>query len=77
MQQFSLPIPNHIKLDVDGTEYQILQGAMATLGCRELCSVLLEVNEEHESIDQVVGLLEQGGLAFHSQRVESSLWALL
>jgi len=42
--QLGLPLPNHIKLDVDGGEMAVLEGAAATLASPELRSVLVEVS---------------------------------
>ena len=41
--RFSLPFPNHIKIDVDGIEDLIVQGARRTLADPRLKSVLIEV----------------------------------
>ena len=43
--------PTHIKIDVDGHEWRILQGAAVTLGNPELKSVLVEVNNCYADID--------------------------
>jgi len=48
VRQFALPVPNHLKIDVDGTEYKILRGAEELLKQPELRSILIEINEEHE-----------------------------
>lgn len=40
--------PNYIKIDVDGTEPEVLEGAMQTLRSRELQSLLLELPVEKE-----------------------------
>jgi len=71
VRQFGLPMPNHIKIDVDGTEYQILKGAEVTLSHPELRSILLEFNEEHEDSDKIGQLLEEHGLVLHSRRDNS------
>ncbi len=49
MAHFGLPKPNHIKMDVDGLEFQILQGGDSTLSYPGLQSILLETNEEPEN----------------------------
>ena len=41
--RFSLPVPNHIKIDVDGIEELIIDGAANTLADPRLESVLVEV----------------------------------
>ena len=46
-----LGIPNHIKIDVDGHEWRILQGGHATLALPEVKSVLVEVNNCYADID--------------------------
>ena len=74
VRQFGLPMPNHIKIDVDGTEYQILKGSEEILSRPELHSILLEANEEHEGADKIVTLLERNGLVLHSRRNENSLY---
>ena len=43
IEQFDLPVPNHIKLDVDGGELDVLDGASRTLSCPTLQSMLVEV----------------------------------
>lgn len=42
---FGLPAPNYLKIDVDGTEAQILDGAAAMLADPALRSVLIEIEE--------------------------------
>lgn len=71
---FGLPMPNHIKLDVDGTEYQVLEGAAAILGHPELHSVLLEFDEGSPQADQIAAILESNGLVLHSQRSGNRLY---
>ena len=40
---FGLEVPNHVKIDVDGIEPRILDGATQTFGRREVRSVLIEI----------------------------------
>lgn len=74
VRQFGLPLPNHIKIDVDGTEYQILKGSEEILARPGLRSILLEFNEEHEGSDKIEQLLEEYGLALHGRRRENHLF---
>jgi FkbM family methyltransferase len=60
VEQFSLERPNHLKLDVDGAELDVLRGAERILSSRELRSLMVEVNEDET--DAVVGLLASHGL---------------
>jgi FkbM family methyltransferase len=53
-----LKCPNYIKLDVDGIEHKILNGAKKTLMNKDLSSILVEVNEnfydQHEIIVKIM-----------------------
>ena len=62
---FQLPAPNHIKIDVDGTEFKILNGAEQTLQNPILNSMLVEL-EEGEA-DKIVDFLAHKGLELHSR----------
>lgn len=65
--QFGLPVPNHLKLDVDGTETEVLQGARRTLESPSLQSVMVEIREEES--DQIVGFLADRGLPLSQKYV--------
>jgi FkbM family methyltransferase len=42
---FTLPPPSHIKIDVDGAEYEVLQGAASVFASPSLRTVLTEVED--------------------------------
>jgi FkbM family methyltransferase len=46
IEQFNLPFPNHIKIDVDGNEHKIINGMKKCLSDRRLKSVAIELNLE-------------------------------
>ncbi len=61
---FGIPPPNYLKIDVDGVEAQILDGAAATLADPALRSVLIEL--EHEDTERnaaIVARLHRAGFA--------------
>jgi FkbM family methyltransferase len=60
VEQFGLAPPNHIKLDVDGAEALVLQGASRTLASPELRTVMLEVTRADE--ERIGGILAGAGL---------------
>jgi FkbM family methyltransferase len=45
---FELPLPNHIKIDVDGGEFDVLRGAKATLKSGAVKTLLVEIMDFHE-----------------------------
>ena len=60
--QFGLRKPNLIKLDVDGHELQVLQGAQQILASPELRSVLVEVDyDQGERRDSILNMLQKYG----------------
>jgi FkbM family methyltransferase len=80
MAYFSPPHPNHIKVDVDGIEGKIIEGASRTLADKRLKSVLIELDESRtDELKKVSGLLSNYGLSLqnrrHSKLVEQSEFA--
>ncbi len=59
VEQFKLPAPTHLKLDVDGTELIILQGAEGSL--RSVKSLLVELDEAHPQSSLVRTFLSDRG----------------
>ena len=62
VEQFGFPLPTHLKIDVDGTELQILIGAAKTVSNRTVRSIMLELEEGSEEADQILAQLK--GLGF-------------
>lgn len=61
IEKYNLPVPNHIKIDVDGLESDIIFGAEKTLSLTELKSVLVELNDDLPEDANVVGILRKNG----------------
>jgi FkbM family methyltransferase len=54
---FKLPPPDHLKLDVDGIEFDILKGAEKTLRAKKMKSIFIELDEgdgESEAIQKYI-----------------------
>ena len=67
IKKFSLPMPNHLKIDVDGIERIILEGATETLRNPSVKSIILELNEVVGERNGIQDFLEQFGFQIHSK----------
>jgi len=67
VSKFGFPVPNHIKLDVDGTEYAVLLGAANTLNDRSVKSVLVEIQDLKGAADRIAGFLAGKGFVVASK----------
>jgi FkbM family methyltransferase len=65
IEHFDVPAPNHIKMDVDGGELDVIAGASRTLSCATLRSMLVEVAVDESS--QVTQAIEHHGLRLVSR----------
>jgi FkbM family methyltransferase len=66
LDQFALPFPQHLKVDVDGIEDRIIRGATRTLADPRLRSALIELNTERGAVrDSVVAAMDAAGLRLH------------
>jgi len=57
---YGMPVPNFVKIDVDGHENEILEGMTQTLSSSSLKSLLVEFNNEEEFAKWSVALNEAG-----------------
>lgn len=67
--QFDLPIPNHIKIDVDGNELDILRGARNLLQNKQVQSIIMEVNEDGRrgAFEDFINFLQSMGFTLDSK----------
>lgn len=63
---FELPVPNHLKIDVDGIEFLVLKGAPKTLANESLRSMIVEL-AEGERATEVTNFLADKGFKLHSK----------
>ncbi|MBL4584308.1 MAG: FkbM family methyltransferase [Pseudomonadales bacterium] len=74
VEEGTIPLPDHIKLDVDGFEYKVVNGMMNTIHNQKVKSVAIELNPnlvEHQKVFQQMA--ELGFEYFENQRAESCL----
>jgi FkbM family methyltransferase len=67
--RFGLPFPNHIKVDVDGLEEQVVRGAARVLTDARLKSVLIEVCMYQEVAPRIKTLFFESGWTLHNAHV--------
>lgn len=61
IERFSLPVPDFIKLDVDGNELDILEGAPALLANSGLKGMLIEMTPAQADYEPILQLLDNHG----------------
>lgn len=67
-------IPNHIKIDVDGIEQQIIDGAGELLGNQHVKSLLIEINEGQ---GEIVDAIQRAGLRKDEALSSSNNWVFV
>ena len=65
VEMFGLPRPDHVKIDVDGHEISVLEGAQSTL--RSACTVMIEADPD--TVQSATAILAAAGLE------QSQSWA--
>jgi len=69
---FQLQVPSHIKIDVDGIELSIIQGALNTLKNPIVQSVSIElIDTDEQQVQDVTKILEFAGFKFIHKRQNS------
>lgn len=67
--RFNPPFPNYIKIDVDGIESKIVNGAKITIADKRLKSVLIELDTDNaEECGSVTDIFRNSGLRLFSKR---------
>jgi FkbM family methyltransferase len=61
IEQKWIPVPQHIKIDVDGIEHKILEGAKNTLKNPAIQSLLVELNTDLLPHRQMIELMKENG----------------
>lgn len=67
VQQFGIKRANHIKIDVDGCELEVLSGGRSVLRSPSLRTLLVEIDEALPGKDEIFQILEDSGFQEHSR----------
>lgn len=74
IREFKLPQPNHMKIDIDGSEVVFLRGAGQTLASDELQSLMFELYEESQYYEQIVRQLTGFGFKMTARHPINQPW---
>jgi FkbM family methyltransferase len=69
----TIPVPDYLKVDVDGFEHKVLAGGMTLLANMKLRSILIELNTHLEEHREVIKLLGTLGFSFDPAQVQAAL----
>lgn len=76
---YALEVPNHLKIDVDGGERSIIEGASKTLAHPKLKSVLIELNIDLAEDREIIDLLKEKGFSvvrkYHAPMLDKGIFA--
>lgn len=72
IQNQVIPIPTKIKIDVDGFERKIIEGAKIALTEKKLTSVLVEIYDQLDEHLEIIDIMRQYGFYFDECQVEQA-----
>lgn len=65
VQDFKFPLPDHIKIDVDGIEEPIIKGGLHTLSQAKIKSISVElIDSDQQQVLNVTNMLKDAGFRF-------------
>jgi hypothetical protein len=67
-----VPMPNHIKLDVDGLEHKVLAGCRTILRDPRVQSVLVEINTNLQLHRQIIADMDALGFKYSNEQVAAA-----
>jgi FkbM family methyltransferase len=65
----AVPLPDHIKIDVDGLEHKVLAGAKSVLADKRVQSVLIEINTNLDLHRKIIDDMQAIGFTFSAEQV--------
>jgi hypothetical protein len=64
-----LALPDHLKIDIDGSELAFIEGATRTLSHPQLQRIIVELHEDDESYEKVKAYLVSRGFVLVSRHL--------
>ena len=72
ISQFQLPVPNYLKVDVDGIEYKIIESSKNILKNKNLESILIEINPSRKEDKEIIEILMENDFKYEKKQIEAS-----
>jgi len=73
IENYNIPVPNHVKIDVDGLEEKIIKGSLKLLKNSNLKSILIELNDAIEHDKWIKDTLIENGFVVHLKKQTDGL----
>ena len=73
IQRWNFPIPNYLKIDVDGIEYKIIEESDIILKDQQLYSILIEINSNREEDLRIIKKLQSYGFSYDKSQVDLAI----
>ena len=70
--KWNIPIPSHIKIDVDGIEHKIISQSIKTLSSPEVKSVLIEINENRTEDKDIIKTMKDNKFSYDINQVNEA-----
>ena len=71
IDEWGLPVPNHVKIDVDGLEHKIIKGAKSLLSNKRLKSILVEINPNRPEHQELPEILLNNGFKYDNEETNA------
>ena len=72
IQNQVIPTPTKIKIDIDGFERKVIEGAKNTLGDIGLTSVLVEIYNQLDEHLEIIEIMKQSGFSYNENQIEQA-----
>ncbi len=70
--KWKFPMPDYIKIDVDGIENQIIKNSKKTLKNKKLKSLLIEINQNREEDREIINILNKLNFKYDQSQVNQA-----